>query len=302
MTFASAASEYLASHSDRWKPKQRRFFEFNMATYANPVIGALPVAGIDTTLIMKVIEPLWRTKTVTASRLRGQIEAVLDWAKVRGYRSGDNPAKWKGHLDKLLPSKSAKKVEHLAALPYADMATFVAELRTTDGIAAKALEFTILTAARTNEAIGSRWSEMDLTAGTWTVPKERMKGGREHRIPLSRRAIELLRGLPREGDLVFIGARAGRGLSPMAMANLLRRMNGDATVHGFRSSFRDWAAEVTGFPNHVVEMALAHKIANGVEASYRRGDLFEKRRQLMAAWAGYCDDVSGSVVPMRVVG
>jgi integrase len=302
MTFAQAAREYFASHSDRWKQKQRRFFEYNMATYANPVLGELPVAAIEVGLVMKVIEPMWRAKTTTAKRLRAQIEAVLDWAKVRGYRSGDNPAKWRGHIDKLLPAPAAlAKVEHLAALPYVEVATFLDDLRTKDGLAAKALEFAILTAARTGEVIGAKWSEVDLTAGTWTVPKERMKGGREHRVPLSEGAIELLRGLPREADFVFIGTKAGRGLSPMAMANVLKRMKPDITVHGFRSSFRDWAAETTNYPNHIVEMALAHKITNAVEAAYRRGDLFEKRRQLMAAWAAYCDDVGGSVVPLRAV-
>lgn len=305
MSFARSASEYLASHSDKWRsPKSRRFFEFNMKTYANPVLGELSVAGIDTTLVMKVIEPLWWTKTVTASRLRGQIEAVLDWARVRGYRTGDNPAKWRGHLDKLLPSKSAKKVEHLAALPYSDMAAFITDLRTKDGIAARALEFTILTAARTGEVIGARWCEIDLGAGVWTVPASRMKGGREHRVPLSKRALELLRGLPRDGagDWVFIGTKAGRGLSPMAMANLLRRMNMGITTHGFRSTFRDWCAEVSSCPNHVVEMALAHKIGNAVEAAYRRGDLIEKRARLMADWAAFCDCVrpsTAAVVPIR---
>jgi integrase len=308
MTFAQAASEYVTGQSEKWRsPKSRRFFEFNMETYANPVIGALPVAAIDTALVMKVIEPLWKTKTVTAARLRGQIEATLDWARVRGYRSGDNPARWKGYLDKLLPSKSARKVVHLAALPYAEVAAFVAELRTQNGIAARALEFAILTAARTGEVIGARWSEMDLLAGTWIVPAARMKSGKEHRVPLSRRALELLRGLPREADFVFIGARKDRSLSPMAMSNLLRRCgssnrrSSSATVHGFRSSFRDWAAETTSFPNHVVEKALAHQIASAVESAYRRGDLFVKRRELMEAWAEFCaNGADNSVVSFRV--
>jgi integrase len=243
----------------------------------------------------------------TASRVRGRIEAVLDWAAVRKLRSGDNPARWKGHLQHVLPARSRlAKPQHHAALPYAEVPAFMAALRQRDGVAARALEFTILTAARTGEVIGARWEEIDFTAKTWTVPGVRMKAGHEHRAPLSDRAIEILTSLPREGrnPFVFIGPRAG-GLSNMAMAAVLRRMDrAEITVHGFRSTFRDWAAETTAFPNHVVEMALAHTIGNRVEAAYRRGDLFDKRRRLMAEWAKYCtslpaEKVGPTVVPIR---
>jgi integrase len=229
----------------------------------------------------------------------------LAWATVRGYRAGDNPARWRGHLSEALPARNGiAKVEHHAALPYAELPAFMADLRIREGVAAQALEFTILTAARTGEVIGARWDEIDLEAGVWTVPAGRMKAGKEHKTPLSPRAVELLKDLYREdgNDFVFIGSQAGSGLSNMAMTTVLRRMGrGDITVHGFRSSFRDWAAERTNFPNHVVEMALAHVVGDKVEAAYRRGDLFAKRAQLMAAWAKYCDapaPVGVKVVPM----
>ena len=278
--------------------------------FAFPVIGNLSVAAIDTGLVLKVLEqkvdaergypagPLWQARPETASRLRGRIESVLGWATVRGYRQGDNPARWRGHLSEALPARNANgKVEHHAALPYAELPAFMADLRKREGVAAQALEFTILTAASTGEVIGARWDEIDLEAGVWTVPAGRMKAGKEHRIPLSSRAVELLKDLYREdgNDFVFIGSQAGSGLSNMAMTTVLRRMGrGDITVHGFRSAFRDWAAERTDFPNHVVEQALAHTIGDKVEAAYRRGDLFAKRAQLMAAWAKYCEALAST--------
>jgi integrase len=252
----------------------------------------LSVSAIDTGLVLKALEPIWLTKTETASRVRNRIEAVLDWATVRGYRAGDNPARWKGHLAEVLPARNAvTKVAHHAAMPIDELPAFMVELREVNGVAARALEFCILTAARTGEVIGARWEEIDLAAATWTVSAGRMKGGREHRSPLSSRAVELLRSLPREdgNPFVFIGRRAGAGFSDLALANVLKRMErADITVHGFRSTFRDWAAERTNFQNHIIEMALAHRISSQVEAAYRRGDLLAKRKQLMEAWTGFC--------------
>jgi integrase len=262
------------------------------------------VQAIDVALVMKVLEPIWKTKPETASRLRGRIEAVLDWATVRGYRKGENPARWRGHLDKLLPARSkVQKVEHHPALPYDEIADFGAVLRGQDGIGARALEFLILTAARTGEIIGGRWDEVDFEDKIWVVPAARMKAGREHRVPLSGAALAILKQMReiRESDAVFPGGKKGKPLSNMAMLAVLKRMGrNDLTAHGFRSTFRDWAAERTNFPREVVEMALAHTIDNKVEAAYRRGDLFQKRRQLMEAWARFCCTTRshGEVVPI----
>jgi integrase len=241
--------------------------------------------------VLRILEPIWTTKTETASRLRGRIESILDWATARRYRQGENPARWRGHLDQLLPSRAkVAPVQHHEALLYAELPAFMARLREQAGAAARCLELTILTATRTGEAIAARWSEIDLAARTWTVPSERMKASKEHVVPLSGRVVEILKALPRSGsDYVFEKGHAGRPISNMAMTMTLRRMGrGDITVHGFRSTFRDWAAEQTGYPNHVVEMALAHTIGDKVEAAYRRGDLLEKRRALMRDWAAYC--------------
>jgi integrase len=243
-------------------------------------------------------------KNETASRVRGRIESVLDWAKVRGLRDGENPARWHGHLDQLLaaPSK-VQKPKHHAALPYTDIGPFIALLRENKSIAARALEFTILTAGRTSETLGATWAEFDLSVPVWTVPAERMKAKRDHRVPLSTAAVELLRALPTIGrdGIVFEGAKEGRPLANMAMLQLLKRMErGDLTTHGFRSTFRDWAAECTSFPNEVAEMALAHAIRDKTESAYRRGDLFDKRRDMMQAWADYIAQQSGAnVVPIR---
>ena len=263
---------------------------------------------MDTGLVIKALEPIWATKPETAGRVRGRIESVLDWAKARGYREGENPARWRGHVDKLLPNRrKVRAVRNHPALPYSDLPAFMGELRSRTSISARALEFAILTAARTGEVIGATWSELDLKAAVWTIPAARMKAGKEHRIPLSERAVELLNSLPREGEFVFIGGRAGKPFSNMAMLELLRGMKPGAgyVPHGFRSTFRDWAAERTAYPSEVVEMALAHVIESKVEAAYRRGDLFEKRRRLIDDWGSYCGAFlptatgAGDVVPIR---
>jgi integrase len=240
---------------------------------------------------MKAIEPIWTVKPETAGRVRGRIESILDWATARGFRQGENPARWRGHLENLLPARSKlRKVKHHAALPYAELGAFMADLRQQEGVAARALDFTVLTAARTGEVIGARWDEFDLAERLWTVPQERMKAAKEHRVPLSDAALGILGELRkvRHCDFVFPGGSASRPISNMAMTMTLRRMgHGDLTVHGFRSTFRDWAADRTGFPAEVAEMALAHTVPDKVEAAYRRGDLFQKRRQLMAAWSKF---------------
>lgn len=306
LTFEEATRQYFDQHERKWRnAKHRQQFLNTLATYAFPKIGRLSVAAIDTGLVLKCLEPIWHEKTETANRVRSRIESVLDWATVRGYRNGDNPARWKGHLDNVLPARGQiQKTNHHAALPYAELSAFMTALKQREGVAARALEFTILTAARTGEVIGTTWDEIDLTAKVWTVPAGRIKGGREHRVPLSDRAIAILKSLPCEdgNKFVFIGPRTG-GLSNMAMASVLDRMGyGNVTVHGFRSTFRDWAAECTGYPNHVVEMALAHVIGDKVEAAYRRGDLFDKRRKLMADWAKFCSTklvTAADVIPLR---
>lgn len=289
MTFDEAVTAYLktrtgvhenAKHAAQWLS--------TLKTYASPHLGKVPVNRVDTPMIISALEKIWTTKTETASRVRGRIERVLDWATVSGLRQGENPARWKGHLDMLLPAKSkVAKVEHHTALPFAEVSAFMETLRAQAGHAARALEFTILTAARTSEVIEATWKEVDLEAAVWTVPADRMKAKKEHRVPLCAKAVALLRSISAGGadTPLFEGQRAGRPLSNMAMLKMLERMGRkDLTVHGFRSTFRDWAAESTAYPNEVVEMALAHTVANKVEAAYRRGDLFEKRRALMEDW------------------
>jgi integrase len=300
MTFEQAAAAYIASHRAGWRnPKHAAQWKATLATYASPVFGKLPVSSIDTGLVLKALEPIWATKPETAGRVRGRIEAVLDWTTARGYRTGENPARWRGHLDKLLPARSkVRRVKHHAALPYVELPAFLGSLREQDGASARALEFTILTGARTNESIGAQWSEFDLSGKVWTVPAERMKAGREHRVPLSAAAVEILRRMEnvREGELVFPGDRRA-ALSNMAMLMLLRRMGReDLTVHGFRSTFRTWAAECTSFPREVIEAALAHLVGDATERAYQRGDLFEKRRRLMDGWAAYCGKRASEVV------
>lgn len=315
LTFKQCAEAYVKAHRAGWRnAKHAAQWDATLATYVEPVIGSLPVQAVDTALVMKVLEQevpsgggkpttsLWTAKPETASRLRGRIESILDWARVRGYRDGENPARWRGHLDKLLPARAkVRRVTHHAALPYAELPTFMTALRSQTGVAARALEFAILTAARTGETIGARWSEVDLAAKLWTVPANRMKAGKEHRVPLNERAIAILEEMKPLSDVgsggerpdqteayLFPGGRHGQPLSNMAFLMLLRRMKrDDLTAHGFRSTFRDWAAERTNFPSEVAEMALAHTVSSKVEQAYRRGDLFERRRRLMAAWATF---------------
>jgi integrase len=309
VTFQQCADQYIAAHQSSWRNlRHRGQWLTTLSTYAFPIIGNLSVAAVDTALVLKILEPIWGTKTETAVRLRGRIESILDWARVRAYRSGENPARWRGHLDKLLPAPTKiRQIEHHPALAYAELPAFMASLREHEGVAARALEFTILTAARTGEVIRARWDEIDLLAKVWTVPAARMKAGREHRVPLDSRAMAILEALPREAGnpFVFIGGRAGASLADQAMLELLRDMRPGAllTVHGFRSTFRDWAAESTSFSNHVIEMALAHAIGDKVEAAYRRGDLFDKRKRLMTDWGKHCSvgTGTGKVVPIRSV-
>ncbi|QDO99098.1 DUF4102 domain-containing protein [Ferrovibrio terrae] len=294
MTFEEAASRYVAAHAAGWRSaKHAKQWDATLRLYAYPRFGKVQVASIDTAMVINALEPLWAKKTVTASRLRGRIAAVLDWATARGLRSGENPARWQGHLQNLLPARGrVKRTQHHAALPYADIGAFVAKLRAQDGEAARALEFTIMTAARTGEALGAVWAEIDLKAAVWIVPPEKIKAGKEHRVPLCARAVEILRQTPeadRKGYL-FRGRAAKAPLSNMSMLMLLKRMGrDDLTVHGFRSCFRIWAAEQTNFAREVAEQALAHAIPDKVEAAYRRTDLFDRRRQLMDAWAKFID-------------
>jgi integrase len=295
ITFKQCAESYVASHGAGWRNEKHKYqWPATLSAYAYPFIGALPVQAVDTALVLKVLEPIWAKKPETASRVRQRIENILDFAKVRAYREGENPARWRGHLDKLLPARSrVQQVEHLAALSYAALPAFLAGLREREAVAARGLEFLILTAARTGEVIGARWNEIDLLDKTWTVPATRMKAGREHRAPLTPRALAILGDMQsaRHSDdaYVFPGPRAGKPLSNMAFLMLLRRMElGDLTVHGFRATFKTWASERTSFQNEIVEAALAHVIGDKVEQAYRRGDMFEKRRRLMQQWATFC--------------
>jgi integrase len=301
-TFRAVAAEYMRSHGSGWKnPKHAQQWKNTLQTYAYPRIGDRPVREVTTDDVLEILKPIWMAKPETASRLRSRIELIVSYAKARGWFEGENPALWRGHLAALLPAKSkVKQVTHHAALPWAQMAKFVAKLSGMQGMGARALEFTILTAARSGEVRGARWSEIDLKEKIWTVPAKRMKARKEHRVPLSDTAIALLERLPRVPDdaeagdeLLFAGAKSGRPLSDMSLSAVLRRMPvedemGAVTVHGFRSSFRDWASEATFHHPDVVELSLAHTIGNKVEAAYRRGDMLEKRRALMDDWETWC--------------
>lgn len=294
ITFKSCAADYHSAHQDGWRnAKHGAQWLATIETYANPIIGDLAVSAVDVSLVMQILEPIWKTKTETASRLRGRIEAVLDWATVSGYRSGANPARWKGHLDHLLISRSAaRKVEHHPALPFVEIGDFIAKLRAEDGVTQLALEFTILCASRTSEVLNMTWVEVDLASTLWTIPAARMKGNREHRVPLNKRAVEILDTMKTRSseEHVFPGRKIGKPLSNMSLLQLLKRMKrSDLTVHGFRSTFRDWCAEVSDSSREVAEMALAHVRVDKTEAAYARGDLFEKRRNLMSAWGDYCE-------------
>jgi integrase len=284
MTFRQCAMACIEAHADGWRnAEHHRQWITSLEQYVYPIIGDMAVDDIGTPHIVKVLEPIWKTIPETASRVRGRIEKILGWAQVRGFRSGDNPARWRGHLQELFPAKGKiQKTKNHPALPFTDLPAFMVELRDRPSITAAALEFTILTAARSGEVLGATWDEIDFAAKTWTIPAARMKAGKAHKVPLSNRAAEILASLPRNGEALF-------PLTHTAMLELLRRMGRDeVTVHGFRSSFRDWASERTSYPHHVVEQALAHAIGSKVERAYHRTDLFEKRRRLMADWAAWC--------------
>jgi len=290
LTFDQCAEKFIASKKSGGKnAKHKQQWKNSLKMYASPVMGSLLIRDVGLTHVLAVLEPIWEKKTETASRVRSRIEQVLDWATVRKCRTGENPARWRGHLDKVLakPTEIAK-VKHHAALPVGEVAAFTASLKQQEGMGAKALRFAILTAARSGEVRNAVWSEFDITSKVWTIPAERMKANREHRVPLSEDALALLRALPRVAgtDLVFPSSR-GKALSDMTLTSVIRRMHVDAVPHGFRSTFRDWVSERTSYPREVAEMALAHKIANQVEAAYRRGDLFEKRIKMMKEWAAF---------------
>jgi integrase len=301
-TFGEMADDVREALSAGFRNEKHKVqWKMTLETYAAPLRGKA-VDTITTEDVLAVLKPIWTTKAETASRLRGRIEKVLDAAKAKGYREGENPARWRGHLDHLLPKPSKLARGHHAAMPYEEVAAFVGQLREREATAALALEFCILTAARSGEVLGARWSEIDFEKKIWMVPANRMKAGREHRVPLSARAVSILKQLAKikAGDFVFPGQARNKPLSNMAMEMVLRRMKVEnVTVHGFRSSFRDWAGNVSSFPREVVETALAHVIGDKAEQAYRRGDALEKRRLLMEAWAGYCEPKAANVVPIR---
>src|ERR1035437_6096688 len=324
ITFKEAATEFIATHRAGWRSvKHSTQWTASLERDAYPILGALPVSEIGVAAVLNVLQPIWDTKRETANRLRGRIEAILDWAKAREFRTGENPARWRGHLNMLLTAKRPPRGpahlnllrpatppprKHHASLPFANLGTFMLDLRGRDGVGASALEFAILTAARTNEALGARWPEIDMSAKVWTVPGERMKSGREHRVPLSDAAmavLEKMRGYNLTGDFIFPNISRGRPLSNMALLKQLERMDrADITTHGFRATFKTWATERTNFANEIIEAALAHVIGDTTEQAYSRGDLIEKRRRLMDAWADFCAAPSstGSVVPIRAAG
>ncbi|RYH46024.1 MAG: integrase, partial [Alcaligenaceae bacterium] len=303
MTFGESAKRYIASHEKGWKnAKHAQQWQRSLDMYAVPVLGKVPVRDISLAMVLKVLEPIWASKTETATRLRGRIESIIDWAIARGYRTDSNPARWKGLLDKLLPAPGkVSKTTHFQALPYAQLPAFMEQLQTQEGMGAKALLFAVLTAARSGEVRGATWAEMDLAARVWTIPAERMKASKAHRVPLSDRSMVLLHemkalalsaGRDSGKSYMFLSPNSrdpelGSQLSDMTLTAVLRRLKVEAVPHGFRSTFRDWCAEQTDYPNEVAEMALAHAVGNKVEAAYRRGDLLAKRQQLMQDWANY---------------
>lgn len=290
VTFKDCAEAYIKAHRPSWKnAKHRQQWENTLATYAYPSLGSLSVAAIDTAQVSKVLEPIWAEKPETAARLRGRIEAVIDWARTRGYTRGDNPARWRGHLENLLPAQpKSKRVRHHPAMPYQDVPAFMADLRAKDGISARALELTILCATRTNETLGARWDETDLTSRVWTIPASRTKARREHRIPLSERAVEILTTLPHDSDFVFPGTKRGRPLSNMTLLKLLRGMRAGLTVHGFRTAFSTWANETGAARSDVIEASLAHIEGDKVRGAYNRASYAAERRKLMEAWDAFC--------------
>jgi integrase len=302
MTFSQCAGEYIRGHQAGWKgQKHVKLWKGSLAKYVEPLVGALPVASIDTGLVLKVLRPIWETKTKTAVDVRSRIELILNWAKIHGYRDGENPARWKGHLDNALPKPSKiAKVTHLAAMPYDELPAFMGELRHQEGTAAAALEWTILTAVRSDDTFGFTWPEIDTEKKVWTIPAARMKAEADHRVPLTDRMLEIIEKLDRKTKFVFSGENPSKKLPHEDMLEVLKGDLGRPfTVHGFRSTFKDWASEETGYANEVSEMALAHKIPSKVEGAYRRGDLFEKRRALMADWAAFCAATDAEVIPLR---
>jgi integrase len=303
ITFEDAADAYIAAHESGWKnTKHASQWHNTLRADAYSIAGKLSVSDIDTAVVMQILRPIWALKPETAGRLRGRIERILDWATVSGYRQGQNPAQWRGHLDNLLPAKSRiHSVKHHPAMPYQEIEGLLLQLRKRDGIAALALEFLIYTAARTSEVRGASWREFDLDSGIWTIPGPRTKVGKEHRIPLAERPLQIVRDLRSftSGAFVFPGGKPGKGLSDMALLSVLRRLEIKLTVHGFRSSFRDWAAEQTQVPREVAEQALAHTLGNKVEAAYLRSDFFEKRRDLMNLWAAHLGLPTGKVLAFR---
>lgn len=303
ITFRAVAEGYIGANEGSWRnDKHRQQWKNTLATYVYPVIGDLPVAEVVTCHVLQILEPIWKVKAETANRLRGRVETILDAAKARGYRDGENPARWRGHIAQILPVRSRLTRGHHKAMPYNEIPAFVGALHQREAVSALALDFTILTAARTGEVIGAKWAEVDLDKAIWTVPASRMKAGKEHRVPLSPRAVEILKSTQGLRTEWLFPATKGGSMSGMAMSMLLRRMKVDVTVHGFRSSFRDWSAECTGYAHEVAEMALAHTIENKVERAYRRGDLFDKRRRLMDDWAAYCAmpaTAVGNITPIR---
>lgn len=320
ISFRSVAETYISTNETQWRnDKHRQQWRNTLASYVYPLIGDLPVRSIVTAHVLQILEPIWNEKPETASRVRGRIETILDAAKAREYREGENPARWRGHIAQLLPARTRLTRGHHPSLPYEQLGGFMAKLRTREAMAAYALEFAILTAARTGEVLGATWAEVDLDKALWTIPAARMKTAKEHRVPLSERAVEILKTLKPIGSKWLFPASRGGKLSSMAMSMLIRRMHeteltaGRAgffdprqdrmiSTHGFRSSFRDWADERTAYPWEMKEMALAHTISNKSEAAYRRGDLFEKRRRMMDDWAEYCaseNSGEGVVTPIR---
>jgi integrase len=308
ITFRKAAEEYYALHERKWtNHKHAKAFLSTLKTFAFPVIGDWTIADVDTAAVLRIIEPIWIEKTQTASRVRGRIEAVLGWATVRGFRAGDNPARWTNYLSETLPaSRKVSPIVHHKALPYADLPVFVQQLGQHKGIGPMALEFIVLSVCRTSEVLKARWSEFDFDKKIWTVPAERMKGRKSHAVPLTGRMIKLLKSLPREGgddSLVFIGIKAGKPLGKMTLPKLIDAMGHDVTVHGFRASFRTWAGEMTSFPREAIEFSLAHVVGTDSEQAYWRGDMIEKRRKLMEAWSTFVGSPpvrkSGTVTPIR---
>ena len=298
-TFAGCADMFLSSMEGQWRnEKHRAQWRMTLTEYARP-LAAIKVSEVRTEDVLRVLNPLWQSKPETASRLRGRIERVLDFAKARGWRTGENPALWRGHLKNVLPARQRLTRGHHAAMPYSDVPAFVQSLPSKDAMSARALEFLILTACRSGEVLDATWSEFELGAALWTIPAKRMKAGKEHRVPLSARALAIVEALheTRTSEYVFPGQAKGKSLSNMAFAMLMKRMEADAyTAHGFRSAFRDWAGDCTSFPRDVAEQALAHRVGDATERAYRRADALQKRRKLMTAWADYCGTVAGGNV------